>query len=181
MHHVVADRIGCSALQSADDSNGPLRGIKRDLYEGGIRVPLIARWPGHIPAGSTSDFAGAFWDFLPTFAELAGAEISPGLDGVSMVPVLTGSPAEQKTHEFLYWEFHEGGGSKQAVRMGDWKGVRLGPMQPLELYNLASDIGEEKDVAAEHADVVGKIENYLETARSESEFWPLRAQDSSEP
>lgn len=156
-----------------NDSNGPLRGIKRDLYEGGIRVPLIARWPGRVAAGSTSDYAGAFWDFLPTFAELAEADAPEGLDGQSFVPALTGG--EQPVHEFLYWEFHEGKGSKQAVRMGDWKGVRLSPTGPLELYDLSSDIGEENDVAGAHPDVVQKMEAYLATARTESEFWPLRS------
>ena len=156
-----------------NDSNGALRGIKRDLYEGGIRVPLIARWPGRVPAGQTSDYAGAFWDFLPTFAELAGAEAPAGLDGQSMVAALEGR--EQPAHEFLYWEFHEGRGSKQAVRMGDWKGVRLSPTGPLELYNLAEDVGEQTDVAGEHPDVVERIESYLEGARTDSEFWPLRS------
>ena len=158
-----------------NDSNGPLRGIKRDLYEGGIRVPLIAVWPGHAPAGETSGYVGAFWDFLPTFAELASAEAPEGLDGISMVPVLSGNEAEQPQHDFLYWEFHEGKGSKQAVRMGDWKAVKLSPDGPAELYNLAEDIGEQNNVADQHPDVVGKIEDYLKTARTESEFWPLKS------
>ncbi len=157
-----------------NDSNGPLRGIKRDLYEGGIRVPLIAVWPGTTPAGATSDHVGAFWDFFPTFAALAGADAPAGLDGVSMAPVLTGSEADQPEHEFLYWEFHEGAGSKQAVRMGRWKAVRLAPGGPLELYDLTADIGEQNDVAAEHTDVVEEIEDYLQGARTESELWPLR-------
>lgn len=157
-----------------NDSNGPLRGIKRDLYEGGIRVPLIARWPGHVPAGTVSDHVSAFWDLLPTFAELAGAEVPPGLDGISMAPALMGDAASQGTHDFLYWEFHEGAASKQAVRMGDWKAVRLSPGKPLELYNLAEDIGEENDVAGDHPEIVKQIEEYLKTARTESEHWPLR-------
>jgi arylsulfatase A-like enzyme len=157
-----------------NDSNGPLRGIKRDLYEGGIRVPLIAVWPGHTPAGRTSDYVGASWDLLPTLAELADAKAPEGLDGISMVPVLAGEEAEQRKHEFLYWEFHEGAGSKQAVRMGAWKAVKLSPKGPLELYNLAEDLGEEKDVADQHPDVVRKIEDYLKTARTDSEFWPLK-------
>jgi len=156
-----------------NDSNGPLRGIKRDLYEGGIRVPLIARWPGKIPAGSVSDHVSAFWDYLPTFAELAGVEPPAGLDGISMVPALMGETAEQEQHDFLYWEFHEGKGSKQAVRTGNWKGVRLSPTGPIELYDLAQDIAEEHDVAAEHPEVAGRVRQYLETARTESEFWPL--------
>ncbi len=156
-----------------NDSNGPLRGVKRDLYEGGIRVPLLARWPGRAPAGRTSDFIGAFWDFLPTFAEIAGAEAPAGLDGLSFAAVLRGETPTAR-HEFLYWEFHEGDNSKQAVRMGPWKGVRLSPGGPLELYNLDDDIGEQHDVAAAHADIVAKIEAYLETARTENEFWPLK-------
>lgn len=156
-----------------NDSNGPLRGIKRDLYEGGIRVPLIARWPGRVPSGAVNSQAGAFWDFLPTFAELAGAETPPGLDGISLAPTLTGNDGAQKQHEFLYWEFHEGSASKQAVRMGEWKGVRLAPNKPLELYNLAEDIGEQNNLAKDHPDIVATIEAYLDTARSDSEFWPL--------
>jgi arylsulfatase A-like enzyme len=157
-----------------NDSNGPLRGIKRDLYEGGIRVPLLARWPGKLPAGSTNDHVGAFWDFLATFADLAGAGAPPETDGISLAPTLSGNTADQQNHEFLYWEFHEGEASKQAVRMGEWKGVRLTPNAPLELYKLDEDIAEERNVAADHPDIVKKIEDYLATARSESELWPLR-------
>ena len=163
----------------SNDSNGPLRGIKRDLYEGGIRVPLIAWWPGRVAGGSVSDRIGAFWDLPPTFAELAGADAPAGLDGVSLASVLTGSGPSPVRERFLYWEFHEGGASKQAVRVGDWKGVRLSPDAPLELYNLADDIGEMNDVAAAHPEVVGKIERYLESARTESEVWPLRSAGDS--
>ncbi len=153
--------------------SGPLRGIKRDLYEGGIRVPMIARWPGRIPAGTISDQVWAFWDFLPTAAELAGAVPPAGIDGISVLPTLLGQrPA--RAHEFLYWEFHERG-SKQAVRMGDWKAIRLQPGAPLALYNLRSDLGETNDVAAGQPEVVRRIEDYLETARTESKEWPLRA------
>jgi len=155
------------------DSNGPLRGIKRDLYEGGIRVPLIARWPGRVAAGTTTSQPVAFWDYLPTFAELAGATPPGGLDGVSFVPTLVGSPGAQRGHDFLYWEFHEGQ-SSQAVRMGTWKAVRLGPGQPLELYDLATDLGETSNVASAHPEVVARLEAYLRTARTESEFWPLK-------
>ena len=158
-----------------NDSNGPLRGIKRDLYEGGIRVPLIARWPaGGTPAGETTDHIGAFWDFFPTFAELSGAPTLTGVDGISMAPVLTGNPSEQKEHEYLYWEFHEGKASKQAVRMGEWKGVRMALNQPLELYNLSEDLGEENNVAAEHPEIVEKIKSIMATARTEHRVWPLR-------
>ncbi len=157
------------------DSNGPLRGIKRDLYEGGIRVPLIARWPGRIAPGCVTRQPVAFWDYLPTFAELAGTPAPAGVDGISFLPTLlgTGTP---RTPEFFYWEFHEGQTSSQAVRTGNWKAVRPAPGRPLELYDLASDLGETTNVAAAHPDVVARIDAYLRTARTDSEFWPLRGQ-----
>jgi arylsulfatase A-like enzyme len=153
-------------------SAGPLRGKKRDLSEGGIRVPMIARWPGRIPAGVVSEHVWTFWDFLPTAAELAGAKVPEGIDGLSIVPALFGRPAVL-THEFLYWEFHERG-SKQAVRMGDWKAIRQRLSAPLELYHLKTDLGETNNVAKAHPEVVARIEAYLKTARTESERWPLR-------
>jgi arylsulfatase A-like enzyme len=152
-------------------SAGPLRGIKRDLYEGGIRVPLIARWPGRIRPGSVSEHVSAFWDFLPTCAELAGV-VSPAVtDGISLVPVLTGEPKRQNQHEFLYWEFHERG-FNQAVRMGDWKAVRFQRGNKLELYDLKTDPGEKHDVAAERPEIVERIEVYRKGARSPSKLWP---------
>jgi hypothetical protein len=150
-------------------SSGGLRGIKRDLYEGGIRVPMIARWPGTIPVGRVSDHPWAHWDILPTLAELAGARPPAGRDGVSMARALRGQP--QPTHDFFYWEFHERG-FQQAVRMGRWKAVRLKPGAPLELYDLDADPAEQRDVAAANAAVVATIEKYLTTARTESEQWP---------
>jgi len=155
------------------ESRGPLRGIKRDLYEGGIRAPTIVRWPGKIKAGVVSDFPWAFWDFLPTAAEIAGAKPPPNIDGISILPTLLGQK-QTKQHEFFYWEFHERG-SKQAVRMGDWKAVRLLPGQPLELYNLKTDLGEKENVASKNPEVVAKIEAYLKTARTESAQWTLKA------
>ena len=156
------------------NSNGELRGIKRDLYEGGIRVPMIAWWPGQISAGTTNDHISAFWDYLPTFSELSEAPQPRTTDGISILATLRGDNANQKTHEFLYWEFHERG-SKQAVRMGDWKGVRLSPEGNLELYNLKEDISEASDVAAQHPDIVQKITTYMKETRWESQFWPLAA------
>lgn len=154
------------------DSNGPLRGIKRDLYEGGIRVPTIARWPGRIKPGTTTDHISAFWDFLPTAAEAAGLEPPQNTDGISFLPALLGK--EQRSHDYLYWEFFEGGG-KKAVRMGDWKGVQLNlhrtPNSPIQLYNLKDDIGEKKNVAGQHPDVVTKIGNIMKTARTKSKRW----------
>ena len=152
-------------------SSGGLRGVKRDMYEGGIRVPMIARWTGTIPAGGTSDHAAAHWDLFPTLAELAGAKTPGGLDGISINRALRGQP--QPAHEFMYWEFHERG-FQQAVRMGDWKAVRLAKDAPLELYDLKTDPAEERNVAAAQPAVVARIETYLKTARTESPNWPIR-------
>lgn len=154
------------------ESTGPLRGIKRDLYEGGIRVPMIVRWPGHIKEGQTNSRAWAFWDFLPTAAEIAGAKVPEKIDGISMLPTLLGQ-TQTNQHEFLYWEFHERG-FQQAVRMGDWKAVRPQADEPLELYDLKTDISEKNNVAEKHPEVIAKIENYLKTARSESAKWPIK-------
>jgi arylsulfatase A-like enzyme len=151
------------------ESSGGLRGIKRDLYEGGIRVPMIARWPGMIPAGRTSAHPWAHWDVFPTVAELAGAKTPSSVDGLSMVRALKGQ--DQPTHEFFYWEFHERG-FQQAVRMGRWKAVRLNAGAPLELYDLEKDSAETTDVAAINPAVVARIEAYLRTARTESLRWP---------
>jgi arylsulfatase A-like enzyme len=152
-------------------SSGGLRGIKRDLYEGGIRVPMIASWPGTITPATSTMYAAAHWDLFPTFAELAGAAIPSGLDGKSILPILQGKPLA--AHDFLYWEFHERG-FQQAVRMGNWKAVRLAKDKPLELYNLADDPTEFTNVAEKHPDVISKIENYLKTARTESPNWPIK-------
>lgn len=149
------------------DSNGIFRGAKRDLYEGGIRVPLIARWPGKIEPGRVSDHLSAMWDILPTFAELAGASAPNEIDGISLVPTLRGE-GHQPVHDYLYWEFQERGG-KQAVRMGDWKAVRLNvaadPAAPIELYHLASDPGETRDVAAQHPEIVAQAVATMQSAR----------------
>jgi arylsulfatase A-like enzyme len=151
-------------------SSGPLRGIKRSMTEGGIRVPMVVRWPGQVKSG-TSDYVWAFWDFLPTAAELAGAKAPAGLDGRSIVHVLRGREVE-KPSEFLYWEFHEQG-SKQAVRMGKWKAIRNKLGEPLELYDLERDIGERENLAPRHREIIARVETYLQTARTESKQWPL--------
>ena len=152
-------------------SSGGLRGIKRDLYEGGIRVPLIASWPGTIPEGRVSAHPWAHWDMLPTLAELASAKVPSGLDGLSMARALRGE--SQPAHEFLYWEFHERG-FQQAVRMGRWKAVRVSKDAPLELYDLQTDPAEGRNVAAGQPDIVRTIETYLRTARTESPRWPVK-------
>ncbi|MBA2458075.1 MAG: arylsulfatase [Gemmatimonadales bacterium] len=151
-------------------STGGLRGRKGEVYEGGIRVPMIARWTGRIPAGQVSDHVWAHWDMLPTLADLAGAEAPSGLDGVSMWPALRGEA--QPAQPFLYWEL---GGRRfqQAVRMGAWKAVRVGSSNPLELYDLRSDPAEQHDVAASQPEVVSRIDSYLRTARTDSRLWPM--------
>ena len=158
-------------------SSGPLRGIKRDLYEGGIRVPLIAVWPGKIPAGRVSDEPFAFWDLYPTLAEVAGQKAPRSIDGISYLPTLLGA-AQTNRHDFLYWEFHERG-FQQAVRMGNWKAVLPELGGAMELYNLANDLGETKDVAAENPEVVARIKEYLKTARTDSSQWPVQKAKSA--
>lgn len=154
---------------------GPLRGIKRSLTDGGIRVPLIARWPGHIAAGSETGHVAYFGDWMATAAELAGGKAPDGCDSISFVPTLEGRPTEQRRHEFLYWEFHERGFSQAALYQGRWKGIReRTPDAPLALYDLPHDIGEEHDVAADHPQIVARLETYLKTARSESADWPIK-------
>jgi len=135
-------------------------------------VPAIASWPGVIAPGTTSDAPWAFWDFLPTAAELAGVPAPRGLDGVSIVPALQGRTLPNR--EYFYWEFHEAG-FFQAVRMGDWKGVRVkSKTAPIELYNLASDLGEKNNVAAAHPDIVKRIGEIMTAARTESAEFPVR-------
>jgi len=164
-------------------SVGPLRGLKGSLYEGGIRVPMIVRWPGRVPAGTTTDHLSAFWDVMPTIAELTGTKPPEGLDGISFLPTLLGRPGEQKKHSFLYWEF-PGYGGQQAVRMGRWKGVRQNMLRrnnpdPLriELYDLQTDIGESKDVAAEHPELVAQMRRIMEAEHTPSSIFPLRPID----
>ena len=160
------------------DSNGPLKGTKRDLYEGGIRVPMIVKWPNKIKANSTSHHVSAFWDIFPTLAEITGAETDEELDGISFLPTLTGDI--QQKHNYLYWEFHERGG-RQAIRKGDWKAVKYNvnkkPNQLIELYNLKEDIGEINNVAAQHPKIVEEMEELLETARTPSKIFQF-GQDS---
>jgi len=156
------------------DSNAPFRGVKRDLYEGGIRVPMIARWPGHVPAGRVSEQVWAFWDVLPTFAELAGLPVPATIDGISMAPALLGRE-QTKQHDYLYWDYgHVRGNFAQALRTGDWKGVRNGPKAKLELYNLAQDPAESHDLAEQHPDVVARIERLIHDAYTPSLDYPIK-------
>jgi len=154
--------------------NGILKGRKRDLYEGGVRVPLLAKWPGKVASGIVTDHISAFWDFLPTACDVAGVAIPDDIDGISYYPTLVGE--NQPCHEYLYWEFHEQG-KKQAVRMGNWKGVRLNvfeePDGPIELYNLETDISEDNNIAADQTEVVEKIRKIMVDGRSDDYNWSL--------
>jgi arylsulfatase len=160
------------------ESAGPLRGLKGSLYEGGIRVPFIARRTGTIQPGTTSELPCAFCDLLPTFCEIAGAEATKDTDGISFLPTLLGKGG-QKRHPFLYWEFPSYGG-QQAVRMGAWKGIRRGLSKGViktELYNLARDLGEKTDVAADHPEIVAQVERIMVAEHRPSTVFPLPAID----
>jgi arylsulfatase A-like enzyme len=159
-------------------SSGPLRGIKRDLYEGGIRVPFLAQLPGVTKAGSTSDQPIAFWDVLPTLAEVAGGSAPSGLDGSSFVPALRGGSL--KPDRLFYWEFHEGGFNR-AVRFGDWKAIQFGPDGPIELYDLKTDAGEKNDVAQKHPDVIAAARKHFAAARKDSPEFPIQPKAANSP
>ena len=158
-----------------NDSNGPLRGSKRDLYDGGIRVPLIAWWPGQIAAGATSGLIGAHQDMLPTLAAIAGANkhVPQDIDGLSLAPTLLGEAAKQQQHDYLYWAFYERGGS-QAVRSGIWKLVEQPYGTPPQLFDVTKDIGEQNDIAAQHPDVVEKLSTQFKKAYTPSKTWKFK-------
>jgi len=165
-----------------NDSNGPLKGTKRDLTDGGIRVPFIVRWPGKIAAGSTPGFVGGFQDVLPTLAELTGeTEHTPkDLDGISILPTLFGKPAEQKQHDYLYWAFYEGNRAGQGVRIGNHKVIEQPKGSPLRVYDVIRDIGEEKDLAAEQPEMVAKGKAAMAAAHRPSERWKFPAAKSNQ-
>lgn len=159
-------------------ASGPLRGRKRDLYEGGIRAPMIVRWPGKIEAGSVSNHAGAFWDIMPTLAEITGTEAPGEIDGISFLPELLGK--EQSKHHHLYWEFYEQNG-KQAVRKGKWKAVRLNLHYnfygaPVELYNLEEDIAESNNVADQHPEIVEDMLGLMKASHCPSDYFKFKSQ-----
>ena len=158
------------------NSSGGLRGHKRDLYEGGIRCPLLVRWPGMVKAGSTSDHISAHWALFPTFCELAGTETPQNLDGISFLPTLLGK--KQKQHEYLYWEFFEGGG-KRAARIGKWKAVqnqvnRKGQDAPVEIYDLESDRAEINNLAAQNPELITRVRKIFNTAHTPSPLWKFK-------
>lgn len=156
--------------------SGPLTGIKRSLNEGGIRVPLIAWWPGRITPGTVTSHVAYFGDFMATAAELVGVALPAEHDSVSFVPTLLGQTSAQQQHEFLYWEFHERGFSQAALYRGRWKGIReRDPESPLAVYDLHHDLAEQHNVAEKYPEIAAKLESYLKTARHESVDWPIRA------
>lgn len=154
------------------NSNAPFRGGKRDLYDGGIRVPTIAWWPGTIKGGVRSDHISAFWDFPPTALELAGLPIPDEMDGISYLPTLIGKLDQQKQHNYLYWEFYEQNG-KQAIRYGKWKGVRLNVRNdrngPIELYDIVNDPGETTNLAERYPEIVERIAAFMDEAHEPPE------------
>lgn len=163
------------------ESAGPFRGLKGDVYEGGMRVPLIARWPGKIKAGVITDHVCYFPDVLPTFMEVAGtADTAPkGVDGVSFAPTLFGRPEKQGKRDYLYWEFH-GYGGQQAIRLGDWKALRRGLHKGnsrFELYNLKDDVGERNDVSAQYPEIIARVEKIARDARTPSKLFPFKVLD----
>ncbi len=151
------------------ESAKPLRGLKGSVYEGGIRIPYIARWPGRIKAGSTSNHISAFWDFLPTCCELIGEDPPRDIDGISMLPTLFGRDQQQRKHKYLYWELR----GQQAIHMGKWKALRRKPGRKIQLYDLDSDIAESKDLADEHPEIIAEMTEIFKTGRTESEVFPL--------
>jgi arylsulfatase A-like enzyme len=150
---------------------GPLRDKKGSNYEGGLRIPMIARWPGKVAAGAVSDFPWSFCDVLPTLADLAGARGIPrNVDGISVAPTLLGR--KQNADRPIYWESYEGRGIQQAVRMGRWKGLRNGLKGALEVYDLPADPGEKNNVAGAQPAVVRRMEEYLTSCRTDSADYP---------
>lgn len=154
------------------EPSGPLTGIKRSLTDGGIRVPMIAWWPGQVKAGVVSDHVAYFGDWMATAAELSGASPPADCDSISFAPTLFGQLDAQRRHEFLYWEFHEGGFKQAALYQGRWKGIRIGRADsPVTLYDLKSDIAETTNVAAAQPEIAAKMGEYLRHARSDSSDW----------
>ena len=167
-----SDNGAAGEIDKMFGGTGPFRESKGSVYEGGIRTPMIVRWPGRVKAGSVNKTAvWYFADFLPTAAELAGAKPPASLDGVSVVPTLLGKQ-QDLSQRFLYWESHARG-FHQAARRGDWKAVRHGVGAKVELYNLASDVSETDDVAAAHSKIVSEFEEYFRTGRTDNAHYPL--------
>jgi arylsulfatase A-like enzyme len=169
----TSDNGGHDNIWKGFDTNGPFRGYKRDLTEGGIRVPFIARWPGKVPAGSVSNEVIAFQDMMPTFAELAKQTAPQNIDGISVVKALLGKDQEEK-HPYLYWDYgHCRKRYDQAVRMENWKGIRYGQGGEIELYDLESDLAEAHNVAEKFPEVVLEIEEIMKSAFIPNDRYPV--------
>jgi len=164
---VCGDNGGARYFNHFFDSNGHFRGQKGNLYEGGLRIPMIVRWPGRIKAGAVSDHLWYFPDVMPTLAELAGVEPPDNIDGISIVPTLLGERAagrKQKKHKFLYWEYR----GQTAVRMGNFKAIQPGKKKAFELYDLSKDIGEQNNIADKHPEILAKMKAYAQQAHTEN-------------
>ena len=162
------------------ESAGVFKGLKGSVYEGGIRVPMIASWPGHIPAGKTSDEPAAFWDLMPTILHMTGHgdTVPEGLDGIDLSPTLLGHP-QQHSHAYLYWEFPAYGG-QQALRMGQWKAVRQQIFKEglkTELYDLKADPSEQTNLATQYPAILAEMEKHMAEARSPSTLYPFKHLD----
>lgn len=156
-------------------ASGPLRGMKRDLTDGGVREPFIARWPGKIKPGTTTSHIGWFADLLPTACELSGAKLPERTDGISFLPALLGEPEKQKKHALLYWEFHERGFSQAVLMDGRWKAIRLARLDaPVQLYDLPNDIGEARNLTEEHPELVARAKELFKSEHTDSPDWPVR-------
>ncbi len=157
------------------NSSGGLRGAKRDLYEGGIRVPFIVKWKNQIQPQRVSDHVSVFWDLLPTLADISKTDLSDiQTEGVSFLPTLLNQSLKQAQHNYLYWEFHENPSTEQAVRMGKWKAIRHTPDEELELYDLTDDPSEKTNLAAQKQDVVNEIAQILKIARTPHPIWEVK-------
>lgn len=177
----TSDNGGTGSVGKELKTNGPLRGYKTDLTEGGIRVPFIARWPGKVPDGKTSDEIIAFQDMMPTFAEVTGARFTENIDGISVVDALMGRK-QQEQHKYLYWDYgHCRNRYDQAVRLGNWKGIRLGQGGKIQLYDLENDIGEKNDVADNHPQIAHEIEGIMKTACTPNERYPIGEKYTGSP
>jgi arylsulfatase len=173
------DRLGGSDSDFFE-SAGVFKGLKGSVYEGGIRVPMVASWPGKIPAGQTTEEPAAFWDLMPTILNMTGNKeaLPPDLNGINLAPTLLGK-GNQSSHAYLYWEFPAYGG-QQALRMGNWKAVRQNIIRngiQTELYDLKDDPSESTNLASKHPSIVSEMEKLMEEARVPSEMYPFKNLD----
>ncbi len=168
---IFASDNGAAYQDELFQHSGPLRGFKRDMYEGGIRTPAIVRFPSRVPAGVVNEQVWTFADFLPTMSELTSVKLPGEVDGVSVWQSWLSGKAQE--HPPIYFEFHERG-FNQAARIGNWKAVKMSPTSPLELYDLQADPSEKNDLALKHPDEVQRFESFLKSARTESAIWPIR-------